>query len=98
MKIRFVGAVGTVTGSCTLLEHNGEYVLVDRGAGQDSVADADTPFDFKPRALRLMFLTHARWNRSAVPFNLVYLPGRAEPAPLPELLTPGIVLGAFAGP
>jgi thiol:disulfide interchange protein DsbD len=40
----------------------------------------------------------ARWNRSAVPFNLVYLPGRAEPAPLPELLTPGIVLGAFAGP
>jgi thiol:disulfide interchange protein DsbD len=40
----------------------------------------------------------ARWNRSAVPFNLVYLPGRAEPAPLPELLTPGLVLGAFASP
>ena len=38
----------------------------------------------------------ARWNRSAVPFNLVYLPGRAEPKPLPELLTPGIVLDAFA--
>ena len=37
----------------------------------------------------------ARWNRSAVPFNLVYLPGKSEPAILPELLTPGIVLDAF---
>lgn len=37
----------------------------------------------------------ARWNRSAVPFNLVYLAGKREPTPLPEILTPGIVLGAF---
>lgn len=37
----------------------------------------------------------AKWNRSAVPFNLVYLPGQAEPKALPEILTPGIVLGAF---
>lgn len=37
----------------------------------------------------------ARWNRSAVPFNLVYLPGQAEPKILPELLTPGIVLDAL---
>lgn len=33
----------------------------------------------------------ARWERSAVPFNLVYQPGRADPVILPELLTPGIV-------
>jgi len=59
MKIRFIGAVGTVTGSCTLLEHNGEYFLVDCGAGQDSVADAHTSLDFKPHALRSIFLTHA---------------------------------------
>ena len=39
----------------------------------------------------------ARWNRSAVPFNLVYRAGVAEPLPLPELLTPGIVLNAFEG-
>lgn len=38
----------------------------------------------------------ARWHRSAVPFNLVYLPG-AEPKQLPEVLTAGIVLDAFAG-
>ncbi|MFA6962273.1 MAG: protein-disulfide reductase DsbD domain-containing protein [Opitutaceae bacterium] len=37
----------------------------------------------------------ARWNRSAVPFNLVYLPGKPAPIILPELLTPGIVLDAL---
>jgi thiol:disulfide interchange protein/DsbC/DsbD-like thiol-disulfide interchange protein len=37
----------------------------------------------------------ARWNRSAVPFNLVYLPHEPEPVVLPELLTAGIVLNAL---
>jgi thiol:disulfide interchange protein len=37
----------------------------------------------------------AKWHRSAVPFDLVYLPANAEPKALPELLTPGIVLKAF---
>jgi thiol:disulfide interchange protein/DsbC/DsbD-like thiol-disulfide interchange protein len=37
----------------------------------------------------------ARWNRSAVPFNLVYFPGQPDPVILPELLTPGIVLEAL---
>ncbi len=37
----------------------------------------------------------ARWKRAAVPFNLVYLPGRAEPKVLPELLTPSTVLEAL---
>jgi metallo-beta-lactamase family protein len=59
MKIRFIGAVGTVTGSCTLLEHNGEYFLVDCGGGLDAVPDSSTTLDFKPLALRSMFLTHA---------------------------------------
>ena len=38
----------------------------------------------------------ARWNRSAVPFNLIYAPGKADPVILPELLTPGKVLENFA--
>jgi len=38
----------------------------------------------------------AKWNRSAVPFNLIYAPGRAEPVILPELLTAGRVLEALA--
>lgn len=37
----------------------------------------------------------ARWGRAAVPFNLVYLPGMAEPKVLPEVLTPGIVIEAL---
>jgi thiol:disulfide interchange protein DsbD len=37
-----------------------------------------------------------KWGRSAVPFNLIYAPGKAEPTVLPELLTPGIVLEALA--
>jgi len=36
----------------------------------------------------------ARWHRSAVPFNLVYAPDRAEPVVLPELLSAGVVLAA----
>jgi len=39
----------------------------------------------------------ARFGRSAVPFNLVYLPGEAAPRVLPEVLTPGIVLDALDG-
>lgn len=38
----------------------------------------------------------AKWNRSAVPFNLIYAPGRADPVVLPELLTGGIVLEKLA--
>ncbi|MEX2044556.1 MAG: protein-disulfide reductase DsbD domain-containing protein [Opitutus sp.] len=37
----------------------------------------------------------ARYNRSAVPFNLIWAPGRNEPVVLPELLTAGIVLEAL---
>ncbi len=38
----------------------------------------------------------AKWNRSAVPFNLIYWPGKKEPVILPELLTPGLVLEHLA--
>lgn len=37
----------------------------------------------------------ARYHRSAVPFNLIWFPGKNEPTILPELLTPGIVLDAL---
>ncbi len=38
----------------------------------------------------------ARWNRSAVPFNLIYAPGKPDPVILPELLTPGKVIEGFS--
>ena len=34
----------------------------------------------------------AAYNRSAVPFNVIWLPGNDAPVILPELLTPGSVL------
>jgi len=37
----------------------------------------------------------ARWNRSAVPFNLLYQPGKPDPILLPELLTAETVLKAL---
>ena len=39
----------------------------------------------------------AKYHRSAVPFNVIWLPGRADPVLLPSLLTPGIVLDALKG-
>ncbi|MCF7687490.1 MAG: thioredoxin family protein [Cephaloticoccus sp.] len=37
----------------------------------------------------------AHYNRSAVPFNVIWKPGQTEPVILPELLTAGIVLDAL---
>jgi thiol:disulfide interchange protein DsbD len=34
----------------------------------------------------------ARYGRSAVPFNVIWAPGKTEPIVLPELLTPSLVL------
>ena len=39
----------------------------------------------------------AKYNRSAVPFNQIWLPGKPQPEFLPELLTPNIVLNAVNG-
>ncbi len=38
-----------------------------------------------------------KYNRSAVPFDLIWIPGKTDPVILPELLTPEIVLGALRG-
>jgi thiol:disulfide interchange protein/DsbC/DsbD-like thiol-disulfide interchange protein len=37
----------------------------------------------------------AKYRRAAVPFNLIWVPGYADPILLPELLTPSVVLGAI---
>jgi len=39
----------------------------------------------------------AKYHRSAVPFNVIWLPGHDDPVVLPSLLTPGIVLDAIKG-
>lgn len=40
----------------------------------------------------------ARYRRSAVPFNVIWFPGREQPVILPELLTPSTVLAALQQP
>ena len=37
----------------------------------------------------------AKYNRSAVPFNVIWMPGQSDPIILPELLTAGTVLEAL---
>ena len=37
----------------------------------------------------------ARYHRAAVPFNLIWLPGRSEPVVLPEILSPSVVMDAL---
>jgi len=37
----------------------------------------------------------AKYNRSAVPFNLIWMPGQSDPILLPELITAGTVLDAL---
>jgi len=37
----------------------------------------------------------AKYQRAAVPFNVIWVPGQDQPVVLPELLTPGVVLGAL---
>ena len=62
MKIKFLGAVGEVTGSCTwCILDNGTQFLVDCGIFQGPGADDANrrPFPFNPWDLSFVLLTHA---------------------------------------
>ena len=61
-QVTFVGAFGTVTGSCTLLDFGGRRLLVDCGMFQgDEAVEALNwrPFPFDPRAIDGVLVTHA---------------------------------------
>ncbi|MFM8467234.1 MAG: MBL fold metallo-hydrolase RNA specificity domain-containing protein [Oxalobacteraceae bacterium] len=67
MKLSFLGAAGTVTGSKTLIEHHGKRLLVDCGLFQGfknlRLMNWDGwPFD--PRTLDAVVLTHAHLDHS----------------------------------
>ena len=62
MKITFYGAAGGVTGSCSLLETNGQRFLVDCGMfqGDDELEKKNQePLPFDPTTLTAVFATHA---------------------------------------
>ena len=67
MKIKFAGAVGKVTGSCTWCIHpqTGAQFLVDCGAvqgGMNQEAENHMPFPFRPSDLKFILLTHAHMD------------------------------------
>lgn len=67
MRLTFLGAAGTVTGSKTLVTHQGRQLLVDCGLFQGyknlRVMNWD-PFPFDPTKLDAVVLTHAHLDHS----------------------------------
>ncbi len=64
MKLTFLGATHEVTGSCTLIEINGKYGIVDCGMeqGQDLFENQELPV--QASALDFVLLTHAHIDHS----------------------------------
>ena len=68
MKISFLGAARTVTGSCYHLSGDGLEVLVDCGMYQGRNSDEvnRTPFNFEPGKMDCLLLTHAHLDHSGL--------------------------------
>ena len=67
MKITFLGASKTVTGSNFLVEACGKRVLVDCGMwqGKQELEERnDEEFEFDPKSIDFMLLTHAHIDHS----------------------------------
>ena len=67
MQLAFLGAAGTVTGSKTLVTHQGKQLLVDCGLfqGYKNLRLMNwEPFPFDPRKLDAVVLTHAHLDHS----------------------------------
>ena len=67
MKITFLGAAKTVTGSNFLVEAAGKKFLVDCGLFQGKAEleiENDEPFEFNPAEIDFMLLTHAHIDHS----------------------------------
>jgi len=74
MKIHFIGADQTVTGSQHLLEVNGKLLLLECGIYQGKRADfyaVNSHFSFDPRRLNAVILSHAHIDHSGNLPNLV---------------------------
>jgi Cft2 family RNA processing exonuclease len=76
MRIRFLGAVGTVTGSCTLLEYNccedkqKQYFLVDAGSFVNETSDQDSErkkiLKNIAKDIKIIFITHAHLDHIGI--------------------------------
>ena len=66
MKIQFIGATHEVTGSCTLLEVNGKYYLVDCGMEQGRDIFQNILLPVAASQIEAVFLTHAHIDHSGM--------------------------------
>ncbi|HEY8889688.1 MAG TPA: MBL fold metallo-hydrolase [Clostridium sp.] len=66
MNIQFYGAAKTVTGSCHILHINGKTVLLDCGLyqGKGEKVFANETFDFNPKEVDYVILSHAHIDHS----------------------------------
>ena len=66
MKIQFIGAAQEVTGSCTLLEVNNRYYLIDCGMEQGMDVFQNVPLPVSASRIDAVFLTHAHIDHSGM--------------------------------
>ncbi len=66
MKIQFIGATHEVTGSCTLLEVNRKYYLVDCGMEQGRDVFQNISLPVKASDVEAVFVTHAHIDHSGM--------------------------------
>lgn len=68
-SVTFFGACGVVTGSCSMLEHRGQRLLVDCGmyqGGEDLEQRNRAPFHFEAEKIDAVLLTHAHLDHSGL--------------------------------
>lgn len=66
MRIKFIGATHEVTGSCTMLEINGKYYLVDCGMEQGRDVFQNIALPVPACEIESVFLTHAHIDHSGM--------------------------------